>query len=145
TPNSQGVSSWIFLCEPSQNGRLAVCLQRRSQSFCASDTLKRIGEKAEPLYEPSQKDWRFDWPQAHHQYSSGASSTANGDFCAMSGSAMSPYTDAPSKNRVPGSSRSSCAGPRTFGLIFLLSVRRWLPACARPGGGPPRVAHSPPH
>ena len=59
--------SGSFLCVPSQNGRPLVCLQPQSQSFCASEMVKREGVNYEPLCEPSQNGWRLERPQAHHQ------------------------------------------------------------------------------
>jgi len=60
---------WLvsFLCEPSQKGLPAVCLQPQSHTFCASVTVNFDGENSEPLCEPSQNGWRFERPQAHHQ------------------------------------------------------------------------------
>jgi hypothetical protein len=52
---------------PSQNGRLALCLQPHSHTFCASVTVNFTGVNGPPLCELSQNGWRLDWPQAHHQ------------------------------------------------------------------------------
>ena len=57
----------MLLCEPSQNGLLALDLQPHSQTCLVSMALNFWGAKPNDLCEPSQKGWLALRPQAHHQ------------------------------------------------------------------------------
>jgi hypothetical protein len=55
------------LCEPSHNGAVFVCLQPQNQTVWVASALYSTGVNSVPLWLPSQKGWRWDRPQAHHQ------------------------------------------------------------------------------
>ena len=52
---------------PSQNGCFLVLLQAQKNLRPAASAVHFTGVNPVPLCEPSQKGWRFDCPQAHHQ------------------------------------------------------------------------------
>ena len=56
-----------LLWVPSQNGLFRVFLQAQKNLRPAASAVHFCGANSVPLCEPSQKGWRFDWPQAHHQ------------------------------------------------------------------------------
>ena len=55
------------LCEPSQRGWPLVALQPQKNLRPVASAVHFTGVKLVPLWEPSQKGWRLDWPQEHHQ------------------------------------------------------------------------------
>jgi hypothetical protein len=55
------------LCEPSQSGWVCEFLHPQNHTVLLSSGLNSTGAKGPPLWEPSQKGWRTDSPQAHHQ------------------------------------------------------------------------------
>jgi hypothetical protein len=54
-----------LLCAPSQNGALVVFLHAHSQTDLVSSTLKALGSKSVPLWEPSQNGWFLLSPHEH--------------------------------------------------------------------------------
>src|SRR5215470_19018817 len=55
------------LWAPLHSGRVAVCLQAQNHTSLLSGAVHCTGENDEPLCEPSQNGWFFDFPHAHHQ------------------------------------------------------------------------------
>jgi hypothetical protein len=53
------------LGDPSQSGLFFVCLQEQKNALLSASAVQAIGEKSEPLCDPSQKGWFFDWPHEH--------------------------------------------------------------------------------
>jgi hypothetical protein len=64
---SQPASGGRVLCEPSQKGCDLVRLQPQSHTFCASLMVNLTGLNSVSLCDPSQKGWRRERPQRHHQ------------------------------------------------------------------------------
>jgi len=56
-----------FACDPSQNGGLAVCLQRHQATFLFSVISTFTGVKPLPLCAPSQNGCIEEYPHEHHQ------------------------------------------------------------------------------
>ena len=77
----------IFACVPSQKGLFPVLLHAHQAITFSSSMVTGTGENSVPAWEPSQKGWVFDRPQAHHHFSPGVSCWTMGDFCGHSGSA----------------------------------------------------------
>ena len=61
-----------LLCEPSQKGASPVCLHMHQATLPAAAMLTFFGPRPVPWWEPSQKGWLLECPQAHHQYSPGS-------------------------------------------------------------------------
>jgi hypothetical protein len=57
----------IRLCDPSQNGGVAVRLQAQKATRLLSVAVHFSGENGVPAWEPSQNGCFADLPQAHHQ------------------------------------------------------------------------------
>jgi hypothetical protein len=63
------------LCEPSQKGFVAECLQPHQATVFGSVISAATGEKPPGTFlcEPSQKGWLCEWPQAHQYFVPGLS------------------------------------------------------------------------
>ncbi len=55
------------LCEPSQSGAFADCLQPQKNTFLDASAVYFIGAKLDPLWDPSQNGCFADFPQAHQK------------------------------------------------------------------------------
>jgi hypothetical protein len=67
-----------FLCVPSQRGGDWVCLHWHQRMVVGSVHSNFTGCRPVPLWLPSQNGWWLEWPQEHHQWTPGSTSSVNG-------------------------------------------------------------------